>query len=106
MNPYLAPDMEMYACCDAGTQFTNTNFFSLGNHANESFETLFRKNEEDALYNLIRNMGITNIASYVGMKAREIITYSKCELCRKLFNSSETVAKLRVEIPELNAWSR
>jgi len=51
-------------------------------------------------------MGITHIASYTGMRAREIITYSKCELCRKLFNSPETVTRLKAEIPQLKAWCR
>jgi organic radical activating enzyme len=50
--------------------------------------------------------GITNIASYTGMQAREIITYSKCELCRKLFNSAETLTRLRTELSRLTAWSR
>jgi hypothetical protein len=51
-------------------------------------------------------MGITNIASFTGMKAREIITYTKCELCRKLFNSPETLKQLRTEVSQLEAWSR
>jgi len=106
MNPYLAPDLDMYACCDAGSHFEETNFFYLGNLNDNTMEQLFTKSETDRLYNLIRTMGITNIASFAGMKAREIITYSKCELCRKLFNSSETLAKLRTEVSQLTAWSR
>jgi len=106
MNPYLTPDFEMYACCDAGSNFPATNFFYLGNLAGQTVEQMFTKSETDPLYNLIRTMGITNIASFTGMKAREIITYSKCELCRKLFNSPETLAKLRSEISQLAAWSR
>jgi len=51
-------------------------------------------------------MRITNIASFTGVKARGIITYSKCELCRKLFNSPETLTRLRTEVSQLAAWSR
>jgi len=106
MNPYLTPDLDMYACCDAGSHFSKTNFFYLGNLNDNTVEQLFTKSETDQLHNLIRTMGITNIASFTGMKAREIITYSKCELCRKLFNSPETLARLRAEVPQLEAWCR
>lgn len=106
MNPYLTPDLDMYACCDAGTHFPDTHFFFLGNLKNTSLEALFTKSESDDLYNLIRTMGITNIASFTGMKASRIITYSKCDLCRKLFNSPETLKMLRHNIPQLTAWSR
>ena len=106
MNPYLTPDLNMYACCDAGSHFSKTNFFYLGKLNDNNMEQLFIKSETDRLHNLIRTMGITNIASFAGMKAREIITYSKCELCRKLFNSPETLARLRAEVSQLTAWSR
>ena len=106
MNPYLTPDLDMYACCDAGSYFTETNFFYLGNLNDRTVEQLFTKSETDRLYNLIRTMGITSIASYAGMKAREIITYSKCELCRKLFDDPETLARLRAEVSQLESWSR
>ncbi len=106
MNPYLTPDLDMYACCDAGSHFSKTNFFYLGKLNDNNMEQLFIKSETDRLHNLIRTMGITNIASFAGMKAREIITYSKCELCRKLFNSPETLARLRAEVSQLTAWSR
>ena len=106
MNPYLTPDLDMYACCDAGSHFSKTNFFYLGNLNDTTVEQLFTKSETDQLHNLIRTMGITNIASFTGMKAREIITYSKCELCRKLFNSPETLTRLRAEVPQLTAWCR
>jgi hypothetical protein len=106
MNPYLTPELDMYACCDAGSHFPATNFFYLGNLADNTLDQLFVKSETDPLYNLIRTMGITNIASYAGIKAREIITYSKCELCRKLFDSPEMLARLRAEVRQLAAWSR
>ncbi len=106
MNPFLTPDLDMYACCDAGTHFQETDFFYLGNLNNRSVEQLFTKKEKDRLYNLIRTMGITNIASYAGIKAREIITYSKCELCKILFNSPQTVTRLRTEVSQLESWSR
>ncbi len=51
-------------------------------------------------------MGVTAIASYSGMSAREIITYGKCELCRQLFNSPATVARLQAEVAALAAWRR
>ena len=106
MNPYLTPDLDMYACCDAGSHFPATNFFYLGNVNDRTVDELFTKSETDQLYSFIRTMGLTDIASFTGMKAREIITYSKCELCRKLFNSPETLTRLRAEVAELEAWRR
>ena len=106
MNPYLTPNLYMYGCCDAGSHFPETNFFYLGNLSDNTVEQLFTKTETDRLHNLIRTMGITQIASFTGMKAREIITYSKCELCRKLFNSPEMVSRLRAEVSQLEAWNR
>ena len=89
MNPYLAPNLDLYACCDAGSHFTNTNFFYLGNAKQTSIDELFVKSETNSLYNHIRNMGISGIASFAGFKARDIIHYRKCELCEKLFNSPD-----------------
>jgi len=106
MNPYLTPDLDMYACCDAGSHFPETNFFFLGNLNDHTMEQLFTKCETDRLYTLIRTMGLTPIASFAGMKAREIITYRKCDLCRKLFNSPETLTRLRTEVSQLAAWRR
>ncbi len=106
MNPYLTPDLDMYACCDAGSHFPETSFFHLGNLNDNTIEQLFTKTETNQLYSFIRTMGISTIASFSGMKAREIITYSKCELCRKLFNSPRTLAGLRAELSQLEAWSR
>ena len=94
MNAYLAPDLTMYACCDAGSHFTATNFFRLGNLKQDSVEQLFAKSENCQLYNFIRTVGITAIASYAGFKARDIVTYRKCELCEKLFNSQKTLVHL------------
>lgn len=106
MNPYLTPDLDLYACCDAGSHFSASNFFYLGNLSEHTVEQLFVQSETDPLYQLIRNLGITTIASYLGMPAREIITYSKCELCRKLFNDPERLARLRAEVSQLVAWCR
>ncbi len=106
MNPYITPELDMYACCDAGSHFLETNFFYLGNINDNSIEELFAKTETNSLYNLIRTMGITTIASFTGMKAREIITYSKCELCRKLFNSPEILKLLQDEESRLTTWIR
>jgi hypothetical protein len=106
MNPYLSPELDMYACCDAGSSFLETNFFYLGNLNDNTPEQIFAKNETDRLYNLTRTLGLTNIASFAGMKAREIITYSKCDLCRKMFNCPDTLTQLRNEVSQLAAWSR
>jgi len=107
MNPYLAPDLTMYACCDAGSHFNTTNFFNLGNLNTSSVDQLLSKSETSALYNCIRSMGITNIASFAGIKAREIITYRKCELCQKLFNSPGTLSNLqKAAESELQKWIR
>lgn len=106
MNPYLSPDLDMYACCDAGSRFLHTNIFYLGNLGDTTAEQLFIKSETDPLFRLIRTMGLTDIASYAGIKGREIITYSKCELCRRLFDSPETVKRLRAEVAQLAVWRR
>lgn len=106
MNPYLTPELEMYACCDAGSHFSQTNFFYLGALGRETADELFSRSEGHPLYHLIRTMGVTAIASYCGMPAREIITYTKCELCRQLFNSPAMVARLQAEVAALAAWSR
>ncbi|RLC16963.1 MAG: radical SAM protein [Deltaproteobacteria bacterium] len=94
MNPYLSPELDMYACCDAANRFSKTDFLYLGNLRNNSIDTLFRKGETHILYHLIRTMGLTNMASYLGFKAREIVQYRKCELCEKLFNSKENLSIL------------
>ena len=107
MNPYLAPSLDMYGCCDAGSHFTNTNFFHLGNLKHSTIEQLFNKNETNRLYNHIRTMGISAIASFAGFRAREIIRYRKCELCEKLFNSADILERLQKEADSgLNSWRR
>ena len=107
MNPYLAPDLSMYACCDAGSHFSNTDFFLLGNLKDNSIDLLFRKSETNPLYNSIRSIGVTAIASFAGMKARDIVTYRKCELCKKLFDSPETLKILQDSSGlELQRWVR
>ena len=107
MNPYLAPNLDMYACCDAGSHFNRTNFFHLGNLQESSMDELFVKSETNNLYNHIRNMGISAIASYAGYSARDIIQYRKCELCEKLFNNPERLAMLQGEADAMmNFWYR
>lgn len=107
MNPYLAPNLDMYACCDAGSHFTKTNFFHLGNLQNSTIEELFLKSERNILYNYIRNIGISGIASFAGFTAREIVQYRKCELCEKLFNSPDILSKLEREAGAgLKEWHR
>jgi len=107
MNPYLAPDLSMYACCDAGSHFNATNFFLLGNLQDHSIEELFSKSETHPLYNCIRSLGVTAIASFAGMKARDIVTYRKCELCKRLFDAPETLKTLQdAGGSELGKWLR
>jgi MoaA/NifB/PqqE/SkfB family radical SAM enzyme len=107
MNPYLAPNLDMYACCDGGSHFTKTNFFHLGNLKNTSIEQMFMKSETNSLFNYIRTMGITTIASFARFRARDIIGYRKCELCEKLFNSPDLLGMLEKEAGAgLNAWCR
>lgn len=107
MNPYLAPNLDMYACCDAGSHFKNTHFFYLGNLKDSSVEQLFEKSETNILYNHIRMMGITAIASFVGFRSREIVQYRKCELCEKIFNTPDVLKVLRREAASgLNSWYR
>jgi MoaA/NifB/PqqE/SkfB family radical SAM enzyme len=107
MNAYLAPDLSMYGCCDAGTYFTTTNFFYLGNLKESSVDQLLSKHENLPLYNCIRFMGISTIASFVGFKAREIVSYHKCDLCKKLFDNKEMLAKLEhAATADLQRWAR
>jgi hypothetical protein len=52
-------------------------------------------------------MGISNIASFAGIKAREIVTFRKCELCKKLFDSPVVLKTLREAAgSELRHWTR
>lgn len=106
MNPYLSPDLEMYACCDAGSHFDRTGVFHLGSLNDHSVAQLFERTETDRIHHLIRTLGLTAMASYAGMKAREIIAYSKCELCAVLFNDPATLARLRNEVSRLEEWHR
>jgi MoaA/NifB/PqqE/SkfB family radical SAM enzyme len=107
MNPYFSPELDMFACCDAGTHFNETGFFYLGNHKNHSIDELFKKKENSILFNLIRTMGLTNMASYIGVNASEIVKYRKCQLCEKLFNSTENLHALEKGIKSgLLNWKR
>ncbi len=107
MNPYIAPTLDMYACCDAGSHFTKTNFFHLGNLQDTPARELFKKSETHVLYNHIRTLGITAIASFAGFRARDIIGYRKCELCELLFNSPNTLEMLQKEAASgLQSWHR
>ena len=94
MNAYLSPHQDMYACCDAGNRFSETGFLYLGNVRRQSVDELFKKKEQHPIYHLIRTMGITPMASFLGYKASEIVRYRKCELCEMLFNSKENLKEL------------
>jgi len=107
MNSYLTPELDMFACCDAGPHFTKTGFFFLGNLKDYSIDALFQKKENNDLYNLIRTMGLTNIASYLGFRAREIVRYRKCELCYEIFNSEENLKILEESAKsDLRLWEK
>jgi len=107
MNPYLTPELDMYACCDGVNRFSKTQFLYLGNLRDNRIEVLFRKNETNTLYHLVRTMGLTSMASFLGFKAREIVQYRKCELCEALFNSRENLAELtRAATTDLINWHR
>lgn len=108
MNPYLAPDGTMYACCDAGSHFTETNFFRLGRLGDHSIDQLLYASETHPLYNGIRSLGITTIASFAGFRSRDIITYRKCELCKNLFNSPKMLNMLEEATASgaLQNWAR
>ena len=47
----------MFACCDAGTHFTETGFFYLGNHKDQNIDALFQKKEKNILYKPYQNYG-------------------------------------------------
>lgn len=107
MNPYLAPDLTMYACCDAGSHFSATNFFRLGSLNDWSVDQLLSRSETNILYNCIRTMGVTTIASYAGMKSRDIVTCRKCDLCKKMFNDPEMLHALqKAAAGDLLQWRR
>lgn len=101
MNAYLSPNQDMYACCDAGNRFLKTGFLYLGNLKKESVDELFKNKEQHKIYNLIRNIGLTRMASYLGFTAREIVRYRKCELCEMLFNSKENLKIIEHGIDDL-----
>jgi len=107
MNPYLSPELDMFACCDGGNSFTETNFLYLGNLKDHNIGELFHKKERNILFYLINTMGLTTIASYLGFKASEIVKYRKCELCEELFNSAENLSILEKSAKEdLLNWTR
>jgi len=107
LNPYLSPDLEMFACCDAGTSFTKTGFFLLGNRRQQTIGELFRKKENNRLYQLIQTMGLSAMASFIGFPASRIVTYRKCDLCEALFNSKKNLGALRKAVDSgLSHWVR
>jgi MoaA/NifB/PqqE/SkfB family radical SAM enzyme len=101
MNAYISPNQDMYACCDAGNRFSETGFLYLGNLKQQSVDELFKKKEQHPLYHLIRTMGLTPMASFLGYKASEIVRYRKCEVCEMLFNSKENLKKLEKGVENL-----
>lgn len=106
MNPYLTPDLELYGCCDAGMYFNKTNFFYLGSIEKHSVGELFDYFERHPLYSLIRQVGLSGLASCSGMLSQEIIGYRKCELCIKLFNDPQSVQRLSGSLKTLQEWHR
>ncbi len=107
MNPYLTPELDMFACCDAGSHFTRTGFFYIGNRKGHTLDEMFRKKESNPLYNLIGTMGLTHMASFLGFNASDIVKCRKCELCEKLFNSVENLSALeKAASTDLKNWAR
>jgi organic radical activating enzyme len=107
MNPILTPSLDMYACCDAQNQFSETDFFFLGGMNKFSINELFEKYEQNPLFQLIKTVGLSKLASLAGFKASEIVKYRKCELCEKLFNSSENLQFLKTAVKtSQGAWKR
>lgn len=107
MNPYLTPELDMYACCDGADNFSETDFLYLGNLRKDSIEELFKKKENNILYNLIKSTGLSPIATSLGMKASEIVQYRKCELCQRIFNSKANIRELKMNISKnLIKWRR
>ena len=52
-------------------------------------------------------MGLTNMASYIGINASEIVKYRKCQLCEKLFDSTENLHALEKGVTSgLLNWTR
>ena len=107
MNPYLTPELDMYACCDGADRFPKTRFLYLGSLRSHSVDALFQKTETHALYQHIRTLGLSAMASFSGMPARDIVQYRKCELCEKLFNTEDTLRLLTAAAHSgLAAWRR
>jgi hypothetical protein len=43
-------------------------------------------------------MGLTNMASYIGINTSEIVKYRKCQLCETLFDSTENLDALQKSV--------
>lgn len=101
MNCYLAPDFNLYACCDAGSHFTNTNAFFLGNLKTDEAEKLFASYDNNQLFQAVRFMGLSSIATFYGMRSSDIVKLRKCELCEILFNDKRSFSYLLENLSEL-----
>ena len=95
MNPYVSPELDMFACCDAGSRFNQTGFLYLGNLNDHSIESLFQKYENNRLYRTVKTAGLTPMATSMGIPSKEIVTLRKCELCERLFNTQENLDRLQ-----------
>lgn len=105
MNPYLSPELDMFACCDGNDRFKQTDFLFLGNLKDYPVEQLFQWYENHRLFGLIRTVGLSRLASAFGLSARQIVTYRKCELCETLFNSKENLRRLnRIADSDPSRW--
>ena len=84
-------------------------FFLVGSRKEQNITDLFAKLEGNQLYGLIENMGLSAMASCIGLNAGEIVRYRKCDLCEKLFNSDENLDKLKdalqTGLPDWTRWS-
>lgn len=106
MNPYLTPSYDFYGCCDVGCAFTETDFFHLGNLATSSCDELLTRFEQNHLYNLIREQGLSQMAVLAGYLSKDVRHYRKCELCLKLFNNQEKLLALSQSVKDLQSWKR
>ena len=95
LNPIVTPDLKVYVCCGIGGYFDKTNFFYLGDlkgkKLSEINETYIQKNR---ILDLIRSIGLVELAKIAGFDANEATKMHRCILCEKLFNSVDNIKKI------------
>jgi hypothetical protein len=59
------------------------------------------------MYHAVKTVGLTPMGASLGIPANEIVTYRKCELCEKLFNSKENLTGLQQSADSTpSPWTR